>query len=364
MERLPHPDPAAFDAESADAAWAAVIARDRRHDGAFVYAVRSTGIYCRPSCPSRRPLRANVSFYRAAEHAERAGYRACHRCRPRSASGALIDVCVQAARAHLDAHLDEPLTLAALSAHVGVSASHLQRAFKARVGLSPKAYVDAQRIAQFKARAPASATVSEAMYDAGFGSSRGLYERAPAALGMTPGAYRRGGRGAHIRYAVVECALGRALVGATDRGVCAVLLGAEDAALEAELRREFPSAEIAREDGALTAEVRAVLTHLEGPGSAVPLDLGGTDFQRQVWSALQRIPAGETRTYGQIAEALGLPSAARAVARACATNRLAVVIPCHRVVRGDGEISGYRWGVERKEQLLSRERERSGGRGP
>jgi AraC family transcriptional regulator, regulatory protein of adaptative response / methylated-DNA-[protein]-cysteine methyltransferase len=343
-----------------DAAWRAVIARDRREDGAFVYAVRTTGVYCRPSCPSRRPLRQNVAFFAAADDAERAGFRACHRCRPRSTEGALIDACVQAARAYLDAHLDEKVTLAALAAHVGVSAAHLQRTFKARVGLSPKGYADARRMARFKEVVQGGASVTEAMYGAGFGSSRELYERAPEALGMTPGAYRRGGRGASIRYTIVESALARVLVGATDRGVCAVLLAAGDEALTRELRREFPEAEISREDAALAELSRAVIARIEGGAAEVPLDTGGTAFQRLVWSALQRIPPGETRSYRQLAEELGRPRAARAVARACATNRLAVVVPCHRVVRGDGTISGYRWGVARKKTLLARERAAQG----
>jgi AraC family transcriptional regulator of adaptative response/methylated-DNA-[protein]-cysteine methyltransferase len=338
--------------------WAAVLARDRRLDGRFVYAVRSTRIYCRPSCPARRPQPANVCFFATPDAAERAGYRACRRCLPRSAAGAMIDICVGAARAYLDAHLDEWATLAELAAHVGVSPFHLQRVFKAQVGLSPRAYLSARRIERFKAGVRAGASVSDALYQAGFSSPRALYEQADAALGMTPAAYRRGGAGLAIAFTVVRSPLGRLLVARTDRGVCAVSLGDSAAALERELRAEFPAARTRRDDAALRREVEALLAQLDDPRrpASLPLDVRGTDFQRRVWAALQAIPPGETRSYRQLAAAIGRPSAARAVARACATNPVAVVIPCHRVVRGDGTLSGYRWGRSRKEALLMRER--------
>jgi AraC family transcriptional regulator, regulatory protein of adaptative response / methylated-DNA-[protein]-cysteine methyltransferase len=345
---------------SDDDAWRAVEARDEHFDGHFVFAVRTTGVYCRPSCPSRRALRSNVAFFADPDHAERAGFRPCLRCEPRSEhvehAGAAS---VERARAFLDSHTDRTISLGELASHVGLSASHLQRSFKRIVGMSPKEYQDARRMSDFKSRLRAGDTVSRATYEAGFGSSSRVYERADALLGMTPAAFRRGGKGMRIAYTIADSPVGRVLVGTTDRGVCAVELGATDADVERGLHADFPNATIERSDDEHHAWVHAVLSRIVEPTSdatqRVPLDVAGTAFQWQVWKALQSIPAGERRTYSEIASAIGRPTAARAVARACASNRVAVVIPCHRVVREDGDVSGYKWGADRKRQLLERE---------
>lgn len=337
------------------AAWEAVLARDRARDGAFVYAVRTTGVYCRPSCPSRRPRREHVAFFAAPADAERAGFRACARCGPTAPAGRAA-AAVAAAAAFLEAHLDERVTLAALARRVGLSPFHLQRAFRRALGLSPRAFQEARRLARFKAAVRGGASVGEATYAAGFGSARGLYQSARAGLGMTPAAYRRGGRGERVRFATAPTAAGALLVAVTDRGVCAVSLGDDDAALERALRRELPAAEVARDDGGLAAWLSAIARQVEGgPPADVPLDLRGTAFQLRVWRALREIPPGETRSYGALAAAVGDPRAARAVARACASNRLAVVVPCHRVVPAAGGPGGYRWGTPRKRALLEAE---------
>ena len=340
-----------FDPETA---WRAVANRNGQYDGAFVYAVASTGIYCRPSCPSRRPRRENVTLFATTEEAERGGYRACHRCKPKSVP--TVDVCVDAARIFIDGHLEDRVTLSVLATRVGLSASHLQRVFTARVGLSPMAYAKARRLERFK-RMSTSESVSSALYDAGFGSSRALDENANASFGMSPGRYKRGGKGVEIRYATAASRLGRVLVAVTDRGICAVLLGDDVAAVEAELKREFFAADIKR-DASIREEVARVALCVEGRASTFAIDLRGTDLQLRVWTALQAIPRGETRSYAELAQAVGKPAAVRAVASACAANRLAVVVPCHRAVRKTGEPSGYRWGLSRKVQLLDEERER------
>jgi AraC family transcriptional regulator of adaptative response/methylated-DNA-[protein]-cysteine methyltransferase len=347
---------------SEDAAWRAVLARDRSQDGRFVYAVRTTGVYCRPSCPSRRPRRENVSFHATPDEAELAGYRACRRCRPRSLAGTATERAVRRALDFIDAHLDERVTLERLGGEVGVSAFHLQRTFRDRVGLSPRAYQDARRLERLKGRLQRGDTVGRVTFEAGFGSARGAYAGAAAGLGMTPGAYRRGGRGLEVRYTVLAAPLGRVLVGATSRGVCAVALGDDDAGLEAELLREFPAAALVRDDAALREWVAPIVAYLETghPGLALPVELHGTAFQLRVWNALREIPAGETRSYGEVAAAIGRPGAARAVARACAGNRTALVVPCHRVVPAAGGVGGYRWGEERKRALLEREKEGQG----
>lgn len=337
-------------------AWGAVQRRDARFDGQFVYAVRSTGVYCNASCPSRRPGRSQVSFFAAPEDAERAGYRECRRCRPRSGTGTAS--AVQRARGYLEAHAEERITLAELAREAGLSASRLQRVFKAAVGLSPREYHAALRVGRLKAQLRGGDTVSRATYDAGYGSASRVYEQADAKLGMTPGEYRRGGAGVRVGYEIVDSPLGRLLVGVTERGVCSVALGDDDAELERLLRHDFPKAEIGRGAPAHRDWISAVVAELAGrtPRMQVPIDVQGTTFQWQVWHALQRIPRGRTMTYGEVAAALGRPKATRAVARACASNRVAVIIPCHRVVSQDGSPGGYRWGVPRKEQLLARER--------
>ena len=342
-----------------DEAWRAVEARDNRFDGRFVYAVKSTRIYCRPSCPSRRPERSRVSFYSAPAAAEEAGYRACRRCHPREARLASATTeAVERARTLIEAQPDQLLTLAELAARVGVSPFHLQRTFKRLFGVSPREYQDGLRVTHFKSRLRAGDTVSRATYEAGFGSSSRVYERSDRSLGMTPAAYRRGGAGMRITYTIVESPFGMLLVATTERGVCAVALGDSDDALRESLRADFPSAEIERADDAHREWVEEVVSHIGGgnAGLAAPLDVRGTEFQQQVWALLRKIPPGRTKSYAEIASALGNPNATRAVARACASNRIAVVIPCHRVVRTDGTLGGYRWGVERKERLLARER--------
>lgn len=341
-------------------AWRALEERDASQDGAFVYAVRTTGIYCKPSCASRRPRRENVEFFALPDDAERAGYRACKRCEPRSADGESTTARVIArARAFLDANDDRKVPLAELASHAGMSASHLQREFKRALGVSPAEYQTAARVDRFKSRLRAGDTVSRATYEAGFGSSSRVYEKSDAVLGMTPAAYRRGGAGERITYTIANAPLGRVLVATTDRGVCAVEIGETNADVERTLRADFPNATLVRDDERHHTWVRAVVDRVRDPrahrGNRIPLDVSGTAFQQLVWKALQEIPAGERRTYREVAESIGRPTAARAVARACATNRVAVVIPCHRVVAGNGDVSGYKWGVDRKRRLLTDE---------
>jgi AraC family transcriptional regulator of adaptative response/methylated-DNA-[protein]-cysteine methyltransferase len=337
-----------------DRAWRAVLARDTSCDGTFVYAVRSTGIYCRPSCPSRRPRRANVTFFPAPRDAERAGFRACFRCKPRDPAAA--PTWLARALARLDR--EEPVTLAVLARECGLSLFHLQRTFKRLTGVSPREYRRARRSARFRSLLGAAPSVTDAIYAAGYGSSSRAYERVDGELGMTPATYRRGGRGAAIGFTVVTTTAGRLLVATTERGVCAVRFGGADAALEAELRREFPAARLRRLARGRDAWVRAIVGHVERgqPLGPVPLDVRATAFQRRVWRALRAIPAGSVRSYREVAAAIGAPAAVRAVASACAHNPVAVVVPCHRVVRADGAPGGYRWGVRRKRLLLARER--------
>ena len=337
--------------------WNAVLRRDQTADGSFVYAVASTGIYCRPSCPSRRPRRGQVRFFPDPDQAEVAGYRACLRCTPRAPETENRRR-VRLAREYLDSHLDETVTLERLGAAVGGSPYHLQRSFTRLTGMSPKAYADARRMERMKAGLRNGDSVSRATYDAGYTSASRAYEHARSRIGMTPADYRRGGRGLRIRSTTLRTTAGVLLVAATDRGICAVSLGDTAAALEAGLRKEYPAAAIEPADEQLERWTAAVVAHLEGTGTTegLPLDVRGTAFQWQVWEALQRIPRGTTRTYGEIARAIGRPTAARAVGRACGSNRVALVIPCHRAVRGDGEPGGYRWGRERKRGMLERER--------
>jgi AraC family transcriptional regulator of adaptative response/methylated-DNA-[protein]-cysteine methyltransferase len=350
----------------AEALWRAVQMRDRGADGAFVYAVQSTGIYCRPSCPSRKPRREQVIFFPLPEAAEQQGFRACQRCRPRA--GRLRDPRIKAValvcreiedRIHTETGSDEEsrVTLAALSAGASMSPHQLQRAFRSVMGITPRQYADAQRMRRVKSRLRKGDDVTTALYDAGFGSSSRLYERAPSQLGMTPATYRQGGAGMHIRYTIVNSPLGRLLVGATDRGISALYLGESDARLEAALQKEYSRADIRCDRKGLEGWVGRILAHLRGqePHLDLPTDVQATAFQRRVWEELRRIPNGTTRTYREVARAIGHPSAVRAVARACATNPVSVVVPCHRVVREDGNLAGYRWGLERKRALLERE---------
>jgi AraC family transcriptional regulator of adaptative response/methylated-DNA-[protein]-cysteine methyltransferase len=345
---------------SDDDAWRAVLARNAQFDGRFVTAVRSTGIFCRPSCSARHPLRKNVQFFATPADAEAAGFRACLRCKPNEISlEPSSAAAVERAREYLDAHASETISLNTLARRAGLSPSHLQRSFKQLLGISPKEYQDAKRVGQFKSRLRAGDTVSRATYEAGFGSSSRVYERADDLLGMTPASFRKGGAGLRIAYTIAPTPLGRVLVATTERGVCAVAMGATDAEVISALRGDFPNATLERNDDEHSTWVRAVVDRVTDPTRAtshrVPLDVDGTAFQWSVWKALQEIPVGERRTYTEVAKAIGRPKAVRAVARACATNRVAVVIPCHRVVRTGGDVSGYRWGVERKRKLLERE---------
>jgi AraC family transcriptional regulator of adaptative response/methylated-DNA-[protein]-cysteine methyltransferase len=340
-----------------DTAWQAVQARDRASDGRFVFAVATTGIYCRPSCPARRPRRRNVRFFAGPEAAEAAGFRACLRCRPREDAHDPGRRLAEAARDYLEAHLDETVTLARLAEEVGASPWHLQRTFKKHLGESPQSYVNSRRLERLRTTLREEDDVTTALYEAGFTSASQLYGQSDARLGMTPGAWRRGGEGVRVRFATAASPLGRVLVGATDRGVCSVLLGDDDQELEAALRRELPGATVEPAGPELDGWVEEVLRRVAGetPARELALDTPGSDFQRRVWAALTEIPRGETRSYGEVAAALGRPSAVRAVARACASNRLAVVVPCHRVVKASGDLGGYRWGVERKRRLLAEE---------
>ena len=338
--------------------WQQVMARDARQDGRFVFAVRTTGIYCRPSCPSRRPRRDSVEFFADPQQAERAGYRACLRCKPTEISAQARAVI--GARQLLD-EAEGVMTLAELSKRVGVSPFHLQRLFKRATGLSPREYQSARRMQQVKHGLRKGDDVTTALYDAGFGSPSRLYEKSSQQLGMTPGTYRQRGAGMTIRYAIVPSSLGHMMVAATSRGLCAVRFGESATELERDLGEEFEAAEIHRDDAALRPYVQPLLANLRGenPTIDLPLDVRATAFQKRVWDELRRIPRGETRSYSEVAHAIGDAKAVRAVARACASNPVAIAVPCHRVVRSDGDISGYRWGVERKKKLLEQEQRES-----
>jgi AraC family transcriptional regulator of adaptative response/methylated-DNA-[protein]-cysteine methyltransferase len=345
-----------------DIFWRAVQARDARFDGAFVFAVKTTGIFCRPSCSARPAKRENVEFFDAIERAETSGFRACLRCRPKlspSADPAVLKVM----RACEVLETDEQATLNTLSEELGLSPSYLQRTFKEIIGISPKKYAEARRLERFKTGLRAGSDVVTALYEAGFGSSSRLYEKAAENLGMTPAVYKKGGKGMKINYLITECELGKLLVARTPRGICSVTFGDDNNGLRDNLTEEFPNAEIAEGAEDLASAVDAILKYLAGKNKrlVLPLDLQATAFQMQVWDFLRKIPYGETRSYSQVAEAIGDRKKVRAVAQACARNRVAVVIPCHRVVASDGKLSGYRWGVERKSKLLSAEYAHSGG---
>jgi len=344
-----------------DQRWNAVAARDAAHDGAFVFAVSTTGVYCRPSCAARRPRRENVQFFLTTEQAEKAGYRACLRCRPKSAGGNAPSDGVKAICRFIEQHLDEPVTLDRLGKEFHQSPFHLQRRFKAVLGITPREYADSCRLRLLKRNLQAGDSVTRAMYDAGYGSSSRLYEKTASQLGMTPDKYRRGAIAASIRYSCADSPLGRMLVAATERGICAIQFARTDGELIEGLKREFPFATRKSDDGGLQSWVDALLRHMRGKDldSSLPLDIRATAFQRRVWAYLQSIPFGATRSYLQVAKGIGRPTAVRAVARACATNPVAVAIPCHRVVREDGSMGGYRWGIERKKALLELEQRRA-----
>ena len=338
--------------------WQAVIAKDARFDGQFVFAVTSTGVYCRPSCPSRRAHRERVKFFDLPEAAEQAGFRACLRCEPQRTRvhDPQIELVQRVCRL-LNSSEGETVGLAELASETGVSVFHLQRTFKRVMGISPKQYLAARRFGNFKDLVRKGESVTNSLYESGFNSSSRLYEHAAEELGMTPATYGRGGRGVNINYTIAASSLGRLLVAVTDRGVCAVKIADSDAALEQDLRAEFPEAQIKRDDSLLREPVQKILNHIDHnePHLDLPLDIRATAFQRQVWEQLRAIPYGQTVSYGEVAKALGKPGAVRAVGRACATNPVALVIPCHRVVREDKSLGGYRWGLERKKKLLEQE---------
>jgi len=335
--------------------WSLVLARDASADGRFVYAVKSTGIFCRPSCPSRRPRREMVEFFDSPAEAQRGGYRACRRCAPLERNAQIRKV--EAACRYIDHNLDITLTLTAISSHVSISPFHFQRLFKKILGISPRQYQQARRAGKFRKALQGDGRVTDAIYEAGYSSSSRAYESIPAQLGMTPSAFRRKGEGVEIRCTMISTELGKLLIGTTQRGVCAVRFGESETTLLRELKRDFQAAEIHRDDQALAPLAAQVGQLLSGPASPrnIPLDIQGTAFQQLVWDALRRIPPGETRSYAEVAKTIGRPKAVRAVANACASNPVALVVPCHRVVQKNGSLAGYRWGVKRKAALLAKE---------
>jgi AraC family transcriptional regulator of adaptative response/methylated-DNA-[protein]-cysteine methyltransferase len=358
----PQPAPAvAASAGDQDPRWAAVRARDASADGTFVYSVKTTGVYCRPSCAARPARPENVAFHATNAAAERAGFRACKRCKPDQPSLAERQATQVAALCRLIEttieHSDDVPTLEQLANHAGLSAFYTHRLFKTVTGVTPKAYAAAHRARRVRGELRARSTVTEAIYGAGYSSSARFYESSNAVLGMTPSKFRAGGADVEIRFAIGQSSLGAILVAATARGVCAILLGDDPEALSHDLERRFPRARLIGADAEFERLVAQVVGLVEQPrtGTKLPLDIRGTAFQQRVWKALCRIPAGKTASYAQIARRIGSPRAVRAVAQACGANALAVAIPCHRVVRTDGDLSGYRWGVERKRALLDRE---------
>lgn len=328
----------------------------RRASADFIYAVATMGIYCRPGCPSPRPKRQNVRFFADAAAAEAAGFRACRRCDPKGERAALARAVVAEACAQIKAAEAIP-SLDALAARAGYSKFHFLRLFRAHTGLTPRSYAEGVRARRLAAALAGGARVADAVAESGFGSESRVYEDTGRLLGMTPGAARRGGAGETIRIALSDSPFGRLLVGATDHGVCFIGFGESDEALRGDLRRRFPRARLVADDSQLAATVQAIAAFMAEPqaGLALPLDLRGTAFQVRVWEALRRIPLGETRSYAELAAMIGAPRAVRAVARSCATNPVSLAVPCHRVVGSDGDLTGYRWGIPRKQALLARE---------
>ena len=341
--------------------WHAVETKNREFDGAFYFAVQTTGVFCRPSCASKKPNRQNVSFFMTPTDAEKAGFRACLRCKPKNEyfPGPAADLITRAFQILQADQLEVP-TIDELSRRLDVSSGHLQKTFKTMIGLSPKEIMDMLRIENFKSKVREN-DVTTSLYESGFGSSRALYENAGERLGMTPATYKKGGKDMNINYTIVDSKLGKLMVARTEKGICAVSFGDDEAELTNELETEFFSATIEKNDAVLKDAVTAILKSLDGEKTilTLPLDLRASAFQMRVWAELRKIPYGQTRSYRQIAESLGNPKAVRAVARACATNPAALVNPCHRVIASDGKLSGYRWGIERKAELLREEKARS-----
>lgn len=346
-----------------DPRWAAVLARDSKADGRFWYSVATTGVYCRPSCASRHARPEHVHFHASPAEAEAAGFRPCKRCHPDQPPLAQRHAQLIADACRAIAAAETPPTLAALAAGAGLSTYHFHRLFKAATGLTPRAYSAGQRAEQLRQALAQGDNVTTAIYAAGYGSGSRVYERTPQLLGMTPGTFRSGGQGQIIRFALGACALGALLVAASPQGLCAIALGDDPETLLRGLQDRFPQAELVGGDAEFERWVAQVVAYIEAPrlGLNLPLDIRGTAFQRQVWQALRDIPPGSTVSYSEIARRIGAPQAVRAVAGACAANLLAVAIPCHRVVRTDGALSGYRWGVERKRALLKREKDEADG---
>jgi AraC family transcriptional regulator of adaptative response/methylated-DNA-[protein]-cysteine methyltransferase len=339
--------------------WSAVLRRDSAADGAFYYAVRTTGVYCRPTCPSRLARRENVSFHATREEAEQAGFRPCRRCRPDQAAPATQRAAAIATACRLIESAEELPPLEVLARSAGLSRFHFHRVFKAMTGLTPKAYADAYRARRLRTSLPGSSSVTDAIFESGFNSTGRFYARSSELLGMTPTSFRAGGQGESIQFAVDHCSLGVILVAATAKGICAILLGEDRGLLIADLQRRFPKARLVDGDVEFAGRVAKVVALVEAPriGLDLPLDVRGSAFQQRVWQALRAIPPGKTASYSEIARTIGAPAAVRAVAHACAANPIAVAIPCHRAVRNNGGLAGYRWGLERKRALLDRERE-------
>jgi AraC family transcriptional regulator, regulatory protein of adaptative response / methylated-DNA-[protein]-cysteine methyltransferase len=344
-----------------DPRWASVVARDKESDGSFFFSVKTTGVYCRPSCGARQPRPENVQFYKTTEEAEAAGFRPCKRCRPAGLSLTARNNAKIAKACRLIERAGQPVALESLAKSIGMSPYHFHRTFKAVTGLTPAEYAKAQRSDRMRKTLTGGNTVTEAIYDAGYGSSSRFYEGANEVLGMTASSFKKGGAGAELHFAIAECSLGSILVAQSERGVCAVLIGDDPERLVRELQDQFPKAVLRGDEKGFEDTVAKVIALIESPATELdlPLDIRGTAFQRRVWKALQQIPVGSTATYADIARKIHAPKAVRAVAQACASNALAVAIPCHRVIRSDGALSGYRWGVERKRTLLDREAQHS-----